>query len=350
MHEAMLWKAFTHTEEGEAKHPPGTVQCRLCSHFCIIEPEHAGKCHVRKNVSGVLYTLVDDKVAAVNVDPVEKKPLYHFYPGTTTFSFGTMGCNLGCSFCQNYSLSQPPRLGQPISGRPATPEVLVQSALDANAHSISYTYSEPTIFFELMLETAKLAQQKGLKNIMVSNGFMSPDALNALAPYIDAANIDLKSFSDLFYREQCAARLQPVLRNLKKIHEMGWWLEVTTLLIPGLNDSYDELAQLALFLFEELGADTPWHLSRFHPDYRMRDRERTPVASLETARQIGFETGLRFVYIGNVPGHEGNSTLCPGCKNLAIDRKGFYTSGGKDKCPSCGESIPGRGMGAPDSD
>lgn len=335
MQPALLWNKAHDSED---------VRCGLCSQYCKIAPGKRGFCGVRENVDGQLMTYVADLVAAVNLDPVEKKPLYHFHPGTQTLSFGTMGCNLACAFCQNYTLSQPPRQGLPIQGHSMTPRELVDIALENRAHSISYTYSEPTIFFELMLPTAKLAMENGLKNIMVSNGYQSPACLEELGPYIHAANIDLKSFRDTFYREHCQARLRPVLQNLKHIRKLGWWLEVTTLIIPELNDSYDELAEMALFIKEELGAQTPWHLSRFHPDFHMRDRSPTPVETLERAWQIGREAGLDYVYVGNVPGHDGNNTQCPkGCGTL-IRRKGFFVESAAPVCAKCGTVLAGVGL------
>lgn len=336
MQPALLWSTV---DEGP------DVRCGLCCHYCRIAPNKRGQCGVRENQGGALYTLVGEQVAALNLDPVEKKPLYHFHPGTLTLSFGTMGCNLACSFCQNFALSQPPREGQPVQGRSMTPDMLVQAALENKAHSISYTYSEPTIFYELLLPTAKLALEHGLKNIMVSNGFMSPECLESLGPLIQAANIDLKSFRESFYRSICRARLAPVLRNLERMRELGWWLEVTTLLIPEHNDSYDELAEMALFIHDKLGPDTPWHLSRFHPDYHLRNVPPTPLETIERAWSIGREAGLRYVYVGNVPGHDGNNTYCPnGCGTL-INRRGFHVERASRSCPECGGTLPGVGLG-----
>jgi len=334
MHQAALWKPLGN----------GRVQCRLCAHVCRIDPGSRGTCGVRENRDGTLFTLVYDTVAAANLDPVEKKPLYHFLPGSQTFSFGTMGCNLSCSFCQNASLSQPPRQGLPIRGHPATPQGLVQAALQSGAASISYTYSEPTIFFELMRDTATLANQAGLKNIMVSNGFQTPRCLDALSGLIDAANIDLKAFSEEFYATVCGARLAPVKKNLAHIRRLGWWLEVTTLLIPGLNDDPGELRQMAAFISSELGPDTPWHLSRFHPDFKMLDRGPTPPQTLDAARDMGRAAGLRHVYVGNLGPAEHNDTLCPACGEVVASRTGFVSGpvrlhGGR--CPACGGLVAG---------
>ncbi|GFK93574.1 Putative glycyl-radical enzyme activating enzyme YjjW [Fundidesulfovibrio magnetotacticus] len=335
MHPASLWKPL-----GE-----GRAQCRLCCHFCLIDPGARGRCGVRVNRDGALFTLVWDRVAALNVDPVEKKPLYHFLPGSLTFSFGTMGCNLGCSFCQNASLSQPPRQGSPVEGRKADPEGLVQAALDSGCRSVSYTYSEPTVFFELMAAAARRAKAAGLANIMVTNGFMSPECLDALAPLVDAANVDLKAFTPAFYEQVCEAKLEPVKRNIRRMRELGWWIELTTLVIPGLNDSPGELSEMARFIVEQAGAHTPWHLSRFHPDFRLTDRPPTPESTLETAWKIGKDAGLEHVYVGNLPGNAHNATLCPGCGAVAVERRGFALPSGAPPggvCPGCGRPLAGR--------
>lgn len=340
MYPAMLWKALKETP-GKGKN---RVQCRLCSHFCIIEDKGYGKCGVRVNRDGALMTLVAEKVAAFNLDPVEKKPLYHFLPGTTTLSLGTMGCNLGCSFCQNYTLSQPPRQGRGVEGQRMSPESIVAAAIEARAPSISYTYSEPTVFFELVQATAKLATARGLKNILVSNGFQSPECLDALGPVIHAANIDLKSLSADFYQQRCQARLKPVLANLKHMRRLGWWLEVTTLVIPGLNDADAEFAGIARFIHDELGPATPWHISRFHPTYKLTDRGPTPVETLVRAWEIGCKAGLKYVYLGNVPGHDADNTRCPGCNAVLIERHGFALLRAVGVCPGCGAPLDGVGM------
>ena len=337
MHPAALWKSLSDSR----------VLCRLCSHFCHIEDGDRGRCGVRTNKDGALYTLVYDRVAAINLDPVEKKPLYHFLPGTRTFSFGTMGCNLSCAFCQNYSLSQPPRQGQDITGERVTPAGLVTAAQGAGAPSISYTYSEPTVFFELMRDTAELAHGAGLKNIMVSNGFQSRQCLDALHGLIDAANIDLKAMTEEFYARVCGAHLRPVLKNLARMRQLGWWLEVTTLLIPGLNDDEGELRQLTRFLVEELGPQTPWHISRFHPDFALRDRPPTPLESLERAYDIGREAGLHYVYVGNVLDDTRSGTYCPVCGERVLDRAGFGLRAERmvdGKCGNCGAAIAGYGL------
>ncbi|MCF8106129.1 MAG: AmmeMemoRadiSam system radical SAM enzyme [Desulfohalobiaceae bacterium] len=337
MHTAKLW----------VKKDGDLVWCRLCSHFCRLESGDYGKCGVRVNQEGVLKTLVYDRVAAINVDPIEKKPLFHFQPGTRSFSLGTMGCNFSCAFCQNDSLSQTPKTTGRISGELLSPEQLVNMAKSRQCFSISYTYSEPTVFFELMLETCVKAKKEGLTNVLVSNGFMSRECLRELRPLVDGINVDLKSYQNDFYQTYCGGSLKPVLANLKTIKEMGWWLEVTTLLVPGLNDSQQEMKNLAGFICRELGPETPWHISRFHPCYKMLDRGSTAVATLEKALQAGKEAGLVYVYLGNVPGHVSESTLCPVCGQEVLSRSGFSTriTGLREgKCSKCGAEIAGYGM------
>ncbi len=334
LHPARLWKSLNENK----------VQCRLCSHFCIIDENNHGNCGVRQNVDGQLMTRTYELVAALNVDPVEKKPLYHFLPGTQTFSLGTQGCNFGCTFCQNASLSQHPKTGRKITGQKVTPEILVEAAIAHKCDSISYTYSEPTIFFELMQDTARRAHAKGLKNIMVSNGFQSPECIDELTGLIDAANIDLKAFNDEFYRSTCGGRLNPVLDNLRHMKKNGWWIEVTTLLIPGKNDSPDELKQMAAFIADELGKEVPWHISRFHPDYKMQDCPVTPMEALQKARKAGTSAGLEYVYIGNVPGNDNTSTFCPDCHKELLKRFGFEmtnTGLSDGMCKYCGCKIDG---------
>jgi pyruvate formate lyase activating enzyme len=335
MQQAILWKPYKED----------IVQCRLCSHFCLIKPGERGKCGVRYNDNGQLMTLVKDRVAAMNLDPIEKKPLYHCYPGTKSFSIGTMGCNFSCTFCQNYSLSQGPKPNKPVQGEVLSAKEIVLLAQKYGAASISYTYSEPTIFIELVMETARLAQKEGIKNILVSNGFQSPECLEELEPYIDAVNIDLKAFTEKFYQNYCGAKLKPVLKNLERIKKMGWWLEVTTLIIPGLNDSDDELKKIASFIYHNLSQDTPWHISKFYPAYKMTDRPSTPISTLERAYSIGKETGLDYVYTGNVPGHSGENTYCPACSKKIITRMGFQITDQhlkEGKCEFCGHEIAGR--------
>ena len=276
------------------------VKCVLCPHFCIISAGNRGICGVRENQAGTLYSLVYGKLAAVNIDPIEKKPLYHFLPGTYTYSISTVGCNFRCGFCQNYHISQAGGMKE-IPGDAVSPEKIVEAAIENNCPSISYTYTEPTIYFEYAFDTAKIAKEKGLKNIFVTNGFMNREPLEKMALYLDAANVDLKSFSEDFYKKICKARLAPVLETLKRMKELGIWVEVTTLIIPGLNDSSDELSKIALFIKNELGEGTPWHVTAFYPTYKMQDLPRTPVETLLKAQEIGTNARLKFVHMGNIP-------------------------------------------------
>jgi pyruvate formate lyase activating enzyme len=329
---ALLWRPL----EGN------TLQCQLCAHFCRIEEGARGQCGVRENRGGKLSSLSHDKVAALNLDPVEKKPLFHFLPGTKTLSLGTQGCNLACAFCQNASLSQPPRQGKTLTGEKIPPREIVRMAQTSGAASIAYTYSEPTIFFELMLETAILAKEAGLANIMVSNGFQSPQCLDALGGLIQAVNIDIKSFRDDFYRDICAARLGPVLKNLSHMKKLGWHIEVTTLIIPELNDSDGELSDIARFVHDELGKDTPWHVSRFHPCHQMHEHASTPLDTLKRAYDIGRSAGLCHVFVGNVPGSDLENTICPGCGQMVVERNGFTILRNRlhqGLCPGCGQVI-----------
>jgi len=322
------------------------VQCHLCAHECKIDPGKRGICHVRENREGTLYSLVYGRLIAQNVDPIEKKPLFHFLPGTRSFSIATVGCNFMCLHCQNYDISQYPRAheGQ-IIGEERTPAEVVQDALATRSTNISYTYTEPTIFMEFAQDTARLARERGLKNVFVSNGFMTPESAGALSECIDADNVDLKSMQDDFYRKVCKARLQPVLDTIQRLHAAGVWLEVTTLVIPGHNDSDEELTEIAQFI-KGVGEGIPWHVSAFHPTFKMMDRPRTPAQTLKKARDIGLSAGLRYVYTGNIPGIlEGTeNTYCYACGELLIERLGYTIQGNhlKDgKCPKCEAAIDG---------
>ncbi len=319
------------------------VLCGLCSHRCLIPDGHRGICAVRENRDGVLYTLVYDKLIARNIDPIEKKPLFHFLPGSRSYSIATPGCNFRCKHCQNADISQLPRdHGGMIVGEPFTPEQIVAAAQAARCASISYTYTEPTIFFELAYDTARIAAAKGLKNVFVTNGYITPEALETIRPFLHAANIDLKGLTDGFYRNICGARLQPVLDAIRLYKQFGIWIEITTLVIPGLNDSDAELRGIAQFV-KSVGEDVPWHVSAFYPTYKLTDRPGTPRSTLQRARQIGLDAGLRYVYEGNVPG-EGEDTFCSSCRNRLVKRVGFFVEENniKDgKCPHCGTVIDG---------
>jgi pyruvate formate lyase activating enzyme len=329
----------------------GSVRCNLCAHRCVIAQGKRGICHVRENANGSLYTLVYGRLIAEHVDPVEKKPLYHFYPGSTAYSVATPGCNFRCEWCQNWEISQMPRLQHLTTGRETSPEEIVAAARRARSRSIAYTYTEPTIFFEYTYDTARLAHADGLANIYVTNGYMTEEMLRTLHPYLDAANVDLKAFRDETYRKHVGARLQPVLDNLKLMKHLGIWLEVTTLIIPGINDNLEEIRDAAKFVSDELGVDTPWHISRFFPAYEMIDFPPTPVAVLQQARKIGLEAGLHYVYVGNVPGDA--STRCHSCGKLLIRRSGYLTLENNiepdQRCPDCSTRVAGVGMreGAP---
>ncbi len=323
------------------------VQCRLCAHRCTIQAGRLGICGVRENRAGVLYSLVYGQLISQAVDPIEKKPLFHFYPGSTAFSIATVGCNFRCIFCQNAEISQMPRDQGQITGRDTPPALVVTAARARGCRSIAYTYTEPTVFFEYAYDVSVEARAAGLANVFVTNGYMTPEMLEAYHPYLDAANVDLKSFRDEFYRRLCGARLQPVLDSLKRMKTQGVWVEVTTLVVPGHNDDPGELRELAGFVAQELGPETPWHVSRFHPTYRLTDAPPTPAATLERAHAIGREAGLRYVYIGNLPGLRGEDTLCPGCGQTVIGRYGFTVTEWhvKDEaCEFCGTRIDGAGM------
>jgi len=319
------------------------VRCGLCAHRCIIKPGAKGICGVRQNVEGKLYTLVYDKVIARHVDPIEKKPLFHFLPGTLSYSIATVGCNFHCQFCQNADISQMPSDLNRIMGENITPRDIVADAERSGCATIAYTYTEPTIYFELAKDTAEIASSRGIKNVFVTNGYMTKECLEEIHPHLHAANVDLKAFSDKFYKEMCKARLQPVLDTISTMKSQGVWVEVTTLIIPGKNDSPEELRDIAKFLVE-LDPGIPWHVSRFHPTYRLTDAPPTPPRTVRMAREIGYETGLRYVYTGNLPGDEGEHTKCHNCGAPLIDRFGFYVRNNKidnNACPSCGELIPG---------
>ncbi len=313
MREALFWDKL----EG------GRVHCRLCRFHCRIAEGHLGRCGVRINREGELYTLVYGRLIAEHVDPIEKKPLFHYLPGSLSYSIATVGCNFRCRHCQNADIAQWPHSGREIPGPRREPEEVVSEALHAGCRSISYTYTEPTIFYEYALDTATAASRQGLGNVFVTNGYITTDALELLAPVLDAANVDLKGFSEKFYREVTGATLQGVLDSLREYRRLGIWLEITTLLIPGLNDDDAELKDLAGFIRDELGDQVPWHVTAFYPTYQMTDRPPTPLATLRRARRIGLEAGLKHVYTGNVPGDDGENTWCPGCGQLLLERRGF---------------------------
>ncbi len=323
------------------------VLCEACSQACVLNEGEYGTCGVRQVVDGELQLLVYGLAAAVNIDPVEKKPMFHFLPKSRSFSVGTVGCNFSCKFCQNYEISQYPKEhNHKIVGQELSPARIVDLALDNKCESISYTYNEPVVFFEYTYDTAKLAHKNGLKNIYVTSGYETHKAIDLLEPYIDGMNIDIKSFSNEFYKDICGARLKPVLDTVEYAHNKGIWVEVTTLLIEGKNDSDEEIRGIAKFL---AGIDTsiPWHLSAFHPMYKMLDVPRTPASTLHRAYKIAKEEGLKYIYVGNIDDEDYESTYCPGCKNRVIDRRGhigqFVTNELKDDghCPYCNYKLEG---------
>ncbi len=322
----------------------GKVRCGLCNHHCVIPSGKRGICGVRENRDGELQTLVYGRLISRNSDPVEKKPLFHFLPGSISFSIATVGCNFRCRHCQNWQISQYPHFyNGEIAGEEVLPQEVVDDALAAGARSIAYTYVEPTIFYEMARDTAVLAHRHGIRNVFVSNGYMAPDVSRALADVLDGINIDLKAFTDKFYKEICVARLQPVLDNIKLMHELGVWVEVTTLIIPGWNDSKEELRDIARFI-KGISPAIPWHVSAFYPTYKLTDSPPTPAETLIKAREIGLEEGLRFVYQGNIPGAGGENTYCPACGANLINRHGYTILSNRlteGRCPSCGEIIEG---------
>ncbi len=323
-----------------------TIQCNLCAHRCLIKEGSRGICNVRENRDGRLYTLVYGNLISKNVDPIEKKPLYHFFPGTMAYSIATPGCNFHCAWCQNWQISQMPREMHLPEGQRVMPEAIVEQALRTGSRSIAYTYSEPTIFFEYSLDIAKLAKAEGLKNVYVTNGFMTLEMLEMIQPYLDAANVDIKAFRDESYRTLMGGHLEPVLESCKTMKSMGIWLEVTTLVVPGVNDDPEELRELATFIYEELGPETPWHLSRFYPHYKMRDKAPTSTGILFDTKEMGESIGLNYIYVGNVLGRD--STRCKECGHELISRNGYATRyiglDSEGKCEHCGAVLDGIGV------
>jgi len=318
------------------------AHCYLCAHQCKIAEQKFGLCGARQNIGGALYTHVYGKVIARHTDPVEKKPLNHFFPGSASFSIATVGCNFRCGFCQNWEISQSSiRDGAP-QGEDLAPEEIVRFALENDCKSISYTYTEPTIFFEYAYDTAKLAKGKGLYNIFVTNGYMSQEALQMIKPYLDAANVDLKFFRDSAYQRVCKARLTPVLDSIRLMRKLNIWIEITTLVVPGENDSEGELRDIAQFI-ASVDKNIPWHISLFHPDYQFSDRQATPESTLKKTEGIGHQAGLTYIYVGNVWGW-GNDTHCHNCKKLLIKREGFSVleyNIKEGRCVFCHTVIPG---------
>lgn len=321
------------------------VQCYLCPHNCNIQKDSVGICRVRKNIDGKLWSLIYGRPCAVNVDPIEKKPLFHFLPGSTSLSVATIGCNLKCSFCQNHHISQPSDddIASLDDGKQTPPESIIEIAKKYNCKSISYTYTEPTIFYEYAYDISVLAKKEGIANTFVSNGFIGPEALAEIAPLMDAINIDLKFYSEDFYKKISKAKLKPVLDTILYLKNNNVWVEVTTLIVSGLNDKESELKDIAKFI-KSVSSDIPWHISRFHPSYKYLEAPATSIKILHKAYEIGKEVGIKYIYTGNIPGDEAENTFCSECKKNIIERVGFHV--GKihlkqGKCEFCDAEISG---------
>ena len=315
------------------------IECLLCRHYCKLKEGQVGVCGVNKNENNRLVNLVYGKVSAINIDPIEKKPLYHFLPNSTSLSIGTVGCNFKCPFCQNWQISQSNSLEGSYS---VTPQQLVEIALERGCKSISYTYNEPTIFYPFAKDVALLAKEYGLKNVFVSNGFETPEVINDMVGVIDAFNIDIKGFKSEYYKKYLKGELAGVLDTLKRLKKRGFWVECTTLIVPEDNDSDQELRDIAEFIAKELDVNTPWHISAFHPDYKVTNKEATPLETLKRAYKIGKEAGLNFIYMGNTL--NTNITLCPNCGESLIKRVGFDVIEDRlkdGKCPKCNSKIAG---------
>jgi len=320
----------------------GDIRCELCPHRCRVSRGKRGLCRVRENRDGKYYSLVYGNPCAMHPDPIEKKPFFHLLPGTVSFSLATAGCNFQCKFCQNWEISQ--ASPEDVFSYDVPPETIVKKAKEIGAHSIAYTYVEPTVFYEYMSDIAQLTRKGGLLNVTHSNGFINPVPLRNLCKVLDAANIDLKGFTETFYRELCGGELNPVLETLKILKEEKVHLEITNLMIPTKNDEMSLVREMCLWIKKELGADTPVHFSRFYPLYKLRTLPPTPVSTLEKVRTLALSAGLEYVYIGNIPGHEAENTFCPSCKKMIIQRTGYMVrevNMKAGKCKFCGKPIPG---------
>lgn len=317
------------------------VQCHLCPKKCVIKPDKFGNCNARKNIKGKLYSLVYGNLCSIAIDPIEKKPLFHFMPNQQVFSIGTTGCNLHCKFCQNWTTSQ---IKPNTKTKKSTPKQVVKEAIDSGCGIIAYTYNEPIIFYEFVLETAKLAKKKGIKNVIVCNGFINEEPLKELLPYLDAANIDIKSFEDKFYREICDAWLEPILNTIKTIHKSNTFLEITNLIIPKLNDDTKKIDEMCKWIYSNLGNNVPLHFSAFYSCYKMTDIPLTPAETLLKAKKIAEKNKINYVYIGNLRLEDQSNTYCPKCKKLLIERAQFNISQNNisnGKCKFCNYAIKG---------
>ncbi|HJW21430.1 MAG TPA: AmmeMemoRadiSam system radical SAM enzyme [Candidatus Limnocylindrales bacterium] len=329
------------------RQPDGAVRCNVCAHRCLVRPGREGICHVRANRDGILESLAYGRIVAAALDPIEKKPLFHVEPGSRAWSIATPGCPFHCTFCQNWQIAQGPRLGERFPAHVTRPDEVVEEALEADADSIAYTYVEPTVFLEYALDVGRLAREAGLRNLFITDGYATPEAIGLLATVIDAANVDLKSFDDRFYRRLCGARLRPVLDGIVAMRAAGIFLELTTLVIPGHNDDDANLRALTRWIVEAVGPETPWHVSRFYPAYQLLDVPPTPLASLRRAAEIGRESGLAHVYIGNAPELEAEDTYCAGCGAVVIERHGYRVRNHlrpDGTCRACGRRLTGLGL------
>lgn len=318
------------------------VECQLCPRGCKVADLERGYCGVRENRGGDYYTLVHSRACALHVDPIEKKPFFHYLPGTPALSVAAPGCNVECKFCQNWQISQ--FRPEQIDCTRRSPEDLVRMAKQSSSPTIAFTYSEPVVFYEYMYDTARMAREQGVTSVVVSNGYIKEEPLVELCKYLDAVKIDLKAFTEKFYKETCSGELKPVLETLKTLKRLGKWFEIVVLIVPTLNDGEGEIREMCSWVLQELGPDVPIHFSRFHPTYKIMNLPPTPVAILERARQIAMDTGLHFAYLGNVPGHEGESTYCPKCKELVIKRVGLVMAKNhlqEGHCGNCQHPIPG---------
>jgi len=330
--------------------PDGSVRCGVCAHRCLVRRGRFGICGVRENRDGQLVSLAYGAVVASHLDPIEKKPLFHVAPGSTAYSIATAGCPFHCTFCQNWEIAQGPRLGIELDTRPLPPDRVVAEAEMLRAESIAYTYVEPTVFLEYALDTARLARQAGLRNLFITDGYATPEAIGLLGPVLDAANVDLKAFDDAFYRKLCGARLVHVLEAIVAMRRAGIWLELTTLVIPGHNDDDGQLRALTGWIVDNLGPETPWHVSRFFPMHRMLDVPPTPSATLRRAAELGREAGLAHVYVGNAPEIGLENTSCAGCGRLLIERHGYRVRTRltpEGTCPECGRALAGLALARP---
>lgn len=327
--------------------PDGAVRCQVCAHRCLVRPGRQGICHVRENRDGTLFSLAYGRVVAANLDPIEKKPLFHVDPGSRSWSIATPGCPFHCVFCQNWQIAQGPRLGLDLPLEVMSPQDVLDDALACDADSIAYTYVEPIVFLEYILDVARLAREAGLRNLLITDGYATPEAIRLLAAVIDAANVDLKSFDDAFYRKLCGARLRPVLDGIVAMRRAGIFLELTTLVIPGYNDDEAGLRDLTRWIVEHVGPETPWHVSRFFPAYRMPDAPPTPLETLRRAAEIGRDAGLAHVYVGNAPELEAEDTRCAACGRTVIQRHGYRVRSllaDDGTCRDCGAALTGLGM------